>query len=59
LSGGLGFNARVASRIWLNADLRAYMGLSDVRNSDIVEGDKVALRNIQPSIGLAYGLSKI
>lgn len=58
LSGGLGFNARVASRIWLNADLRAYMGLTDIRENNS-EGDKVALRTIQPSIGLAYGLSRL
>jgi len=57
LGGGLGFNARVASRIWLNADLRAYLGLSDVTEFDF--GEKNAISNIQPSIGLAYGLSKI
>jgi hypothetical protein len=57
LSGGLGFNARVASRIWLNADLRAYLGLSDVTEFDF--GNKNAISTIQPSIGLAYGLSKI
>src|SRR5687768_75233 len=58
LSGGLGFNTRVASRIWLNADLRAYLGLTDIRDAD-VSGDKVAISTIQPSIGLAYGLSKL
>lgn len=58
LSGGLGFNTRVASRIWLNADLRAYLGLTDTRENNDV-GDKVAISNIQPSIGLAYGLSKL
>ncbi|MEO5905969.1 MAG: porin family protein [Saprospiraceae bacterium] len=56
LVGGLGFNARVASRIWLNADLRAYLGLSDYNDNG---GDKSALSTIQPSIGLAYGLSKL
>lgn len=57
LSGGLGFNARVVNRVWLNADLRAYMGISDVSASG--EGEKVSLRTVQPSIGLCYGLSKI
>ena len=57
LAGGLGFNARVASRIWLNADLRAYLGLSDIHDNE--NGDKHALSTIQPSIGLAYGLSKL
>jgi hypothetical protein len=59
LSGGLGFNARLASRVWLNTDLRAYLGLTDIRDGDIVEGDKVTISNIQPSIGVAYGLSKL
>ncbi len=59
IGGGVGFNARVASRIWLNADLRAQLGLADIRNGDIVEGDKRTISTIQPSIGIAYGLSKI
>ncbi len=57
VTGGLGFNYRVGSRIWLNTDLRASLGLSDIRQ-DVI-GDKVANNNIQVSIGLAYGLSKI
>lgn len=55
LTGGLGFNARVASRIWLNADLRAYLGMTDISDG----GDKNTISNIQPSIGLAYGLSRL
>ena len=57
LSGGLGFNYRVGSRIWLNTDLRAYAGLSEIR--EVATGDKVANSNIQLSLGLAYGLSKL
>lgn len=57
ITGGLGFNARVASRIWLNADVRANLGLTDV--TDNGGGDKNKLSNVQPSIGLAYGLSKL
>lgn len=57
VTGGLGFNYRVGNRIWLNTDLRAHLGLSDIRQ-DVI-GDKVANNNIQLSIGLAYGLSKI
>lgn len=57
LSGGLGFNTRLASRIWLNADLRAYLGLTDIDEGET--GDKIALRTIQPSIGIAYGLSRL
>jgi hypothetical protein len=58
-SGGLGFNYRVGSRIWLNTDLRAYLGLSDIRDDAFQVGDKVANNNVQLSLGLAYGLSKI
>lgn len=57
VSGGLGFNYRVGSRIWLNTDLRAFLGLSDIRQ-DVI-GDKVANNNVQLSLGLAYGLSKL
>lgn len=57
ITGGLGFNYRVGSRIWLNTDLRGFLGLSDIRQD--VLGDKVANNNIQLSLGLAYGLSKL
>jgi len=57
LTGGLGFNYKVGSRVWLNTDLRAFLGLSDIRE-DVI-GDKVANSNIQLSLGLAYGLSKL
>lgn len=57
-SGGLGFNYRVGERIWLNTDLRSYIGLSDIRDSDISEGDDIKLRTVQFSLGLAYGISR-
>ncbi|HZV70337.1 MAG TPA: porin family protein [Saprospiraceae bacterium] len=59
VSGGLGFNARVASRIWLNTDLRAFLGLNDIRDKTIQVGDKVTASSVQFSLGLAYGLSKL
>jgi len=59
VSGGLGFNLRVASRVWLNTDLRAYLGLNDFRDESFQNGDKNANNTIQLSLGLAYGLSKI
>jgi hypothetical protein len=58
-SGGLGFNYRVGTRIWLNTDLRAYLGLSDIRDDEFQSGDKEANNNVQLSIGLAYGLGKL
>jgi hypothetical protein len=58
-SGGLGFNYRVGSRIWLNTDLRAYLGITDIRDDEYQAGDKEANNNVQLSIGLAYGLSKL
>ena len=58
-SGGLGFNYRVGSRIWLNTDLRAYLGLTDIRDESLQVGDKIANNNIQFSLGLAYGLSRV
>ncbi|MEO6130659.1 MAG: outer membrane beta-barrel protein [Saprospiraceae bacterium] len=56
LVGGLGFNARVANRIWLNTDLRAFLGLTDVVK---VIPEKQTNNTIQFSLGLAYGISKI
>ncbi len=57
VAGGLGFNYRVGNRIWLNTDLRAFLGLNDIRQE--TTGDKYRNNNIQLSVGLAYGLSKL
>jgi outer membrane protein W len=50
--GGLGFNYRLANRVWLNADLRSYLGISDLTEA----AKKVSNRTIQLSLGVAYGL---
>lgn len=57
-TGGFGFNYRIADRVWLNTDLRAYLGLSDIRDKAYQSGDKVAGRNVQLSVGVAFGLNK-
>ena len=59
VSGGLGFNYRVASRIWLNTDLRANVGLIDIRDQVLDGDDLLADRTFSLSVGLAYGLSKL
>lgn len=56
LSGGLGFNYRLSQLTWLNFDLRSLLGLSDIRDSAIQTGDKIAARNLQFSIGVAFGI---
>lgn len=58
-TGGLGFNYRIANRIWLNTDVRGFWGLSDIRDEDFVTGDAIQPRNVQLTLGLAYGLSKL
>jgi outer membrane protein W len=58
ITGGLGFNYRISNKVWLNADARSYLGLSDIRDKALQTGDKVAGRNIQLSAGLAFGLNK-
>jgi outer membrane protein W len=58
VGGGLGFNYRVGSRIWLNTDLRSTIGLSEVFDPDLAEGDAVRFRNVSLSLGLAYGLAR-
>ncbi len=62
LLGGLGFNYRLSDRIWLNTDLRAFIGLTDIRDKDLIDpqdDENIASRNIQLSVGVAYGLAKI
>lgn len=58
-SGGVGANYRIASRIWLNADLRSFVGLSDIRSKDNQTGESIKPSNVQLSFGLCYGLSKL
>ncbi len=57
--GGLGFNYRIANRIWLNADARALIGLNDIRSDNVATGDAVNPRTYQFTLGLAYGLAKL
>jgi|WetSurMetagenome_2_1015567.scaffolds.fasta_scaffold101304_2 outer membrane protein W len=59
ISGGFGANYRLANRVWLNADLRSYIGMSDIRSKDNQTGDSVNSRNIQITLGVMYGLSKL
>lgn len=58
-TGGLGFNYRIGNRIWLNTDLRSFLGLSDMRAKNFNEGDPVKNRNLQLSLGLCYGFEKL
>ena len=51
LVGGLGFNHRLGSRTWLNADLRGFLGLTSLKKNGDVKN-----RTIQASLGIAYGL---
>ncbi len=59
LSGGLGLNYRIADKVWLNADVRSFIGLTDVRDKMFRAGDKIAARNVQLSAGVAFGLSRM
>ena len=58
-TGGLGFNYRVGNRIWLNTDLRSFIGLSDIRAKNFTEGESINPRTVQVSLGVAYGFSRI
>jgi outer membrane protein W len=59
VSGGFGANYRISNRVWLNGDLRSFIGLSDIRSSDNQTGESVNPRNVQLSLGICYGLSKL
>lgn len=49
--GGVGFNYRLANRIWLNTDLRFFLGLNDLSETTSIKN-----QNIQLSVGVAYGI---
>lgn len=54
--GGIGFNYRVGSRIWLNVDLRADLGLTNLSNTNVLGLGDVKNRTIGFNVGLAYGI---
>lgn len=56
IGGGLGFNYRLKDRMWLNTDLRSFFDLTDLRDAPPSSSDKYAIRNIQLSVGIAWGL---
>ncbi len=58
-TGGLGFNYRLSNRVWLNVDLRSLLGLNDIRVEELQLGDKQAFRDVQLSLGVSVGLSKL
>lgn len=59
VTGGVGFNYQIADRLWLNTDLRAFLGLTDIYEDVPDDQDAAKARNLQLSVGLAYGLSEI
>lgn len=53
VQGGIGLNVRLASAIWLNADLSIYQGFLNFVN----EADNTALnRNLAVNVGVAFGI---
>jgi hypothetical protein len=57
-SAGGGVNYQLNDRTALTGDLRAFLGLNDLRNEDFQGGtDKVAGSNIQISFGVLYNLT--
>lgn len=54
--GGLGFNYRVGSRLWLNVDLRADLGLTNLSNTNVLGLSDLKNRTVGFNIGLAYGI---
>jgi hypothetical protein len=59
VTGGAGINYRIADRVWLNADVRAFLGLNDLREDAFQTDETVAARNVQLSVGVAFGLSRL
>ncbi len=53
--GGLGFNYRLADRLWLETDIRAFLGLSEIEING-TRTDPLKNRTLQLSLALSYGL---
>ena len=56
VGAGLGFNYHLMDRMWLNTDLRSFFDLTDIRANRPSSSDKQMIRNIQLSVGIAWGL---
>lgn len=56
VGAGLGFNYQIKDRMWLNTDLRSFFDLLDLRSNPPSSSDKQTIRNIQLSVGIAWGL---
>ncbi len=52
--GGLGFNYRLVSRLWLNADARLLLGLTDIEVNPS-SADPFRNKTFHLSLGIAYG----
>lgn len=59
VTGGLGFNYRLADRAWLNVDLRSFLGLTDISDEANQDDETIAARNVQLTAGVAFGLSRL
>jgi hypothetical protein len=56
---GAGVNIRLADRLWLDTDLRYYMGLSDLYDNDNGnDNDMPKNQHLQLSFGLGIGLGR-
>ena len=56
LGAGLGFNYQLRDRVWLNTDLRSFFDLNKISDNAVNYPEDSKIRNIQLSVGVAYGL---
>lgn len=56
LGAGLGFNYQLGNRVWLNTDLRSFFDLNKISNNAVDYPEEPKIRNIQLSVGIAWGL---
>lgn len=55
IGAGVGFNYQLRDRMWLNTDLRSFFDLTDTQKNRPASADKSFIRNIQLSVGVAWG----
>lgn len=59
VTGGIGFNYRVASAIWLTFDAEYLYGFNRINDVDTYDPNNLHTNSLSGAVGLAFGLNRI
>lgn len=59
VTGGIGFNYRVASAVWLTFDAEYLYGFNRINEVNTFNPDNLHTNSLSGSVGLAFGLNRI